>query len=377
MGVEIKMLTETEKLGLRQPVEKIITYKLMLAKGFLRLAKKTKDQRTKSLLTEIGNRELEDKAFWDKEVRTLGLVVDNSSGRSFLDLQVVLMMGVLGPRGFAEWAIIAEDESVETLLIQAENIRDSGASDFWTRAASDERLHIDMIKTEVLGMESWEMGGGGGVRDVIFGANDGLVSILALVAGVFGAAYNSQAVLIAGVAGAVAGTISMGAGAYVSSKSEQEVTQKETQRKGSGKSKGPEGKLDDLVRFYQEQGFEEGAAVAIAKRVAREMEAQSAYNVGEDVGLTSEDSWPPAKAGLLTGISFLIFSLIPVVPFVLLDVVPAAITASFASILAMFFVGASKAVFTRKSWLFSGLEVMGVGIVATIATYLIGLVSPF
>ncbi|MBU7026681.1 MAG: VIT1/CCC1 transporter family protein [Theionarchaea archaeon] len=141
------------------------------------------------------------------------------------------MMRILGTRGFFEWAIIAEDESIEDLAILAGNIDDVATSEEWMRMASDEWLHIERMKKDILGMEAWEMGGGGGVRDVIFGANDGLVSILALLAGVYGAITESHPILIAGIAGAVAGAISMGAGAYLSSKSEQEVTQKENRRK--------------------------------------------------------------------------------------------------------------------------------------------------
>jgi hypothetical protein len=109
-------------------------------------------------------------------------------------------------QGFFEWAIIAEDEVVEDFAIQVANIADLTTSEEQTKIASDERLHIERMKKGVLGMEGWEMGGGGRVRDVIFGASDGLVSILALVAGVYGAITESHPILIAGIAGAVAGT---------------------------------------------------------------------------------------------------------------------------------------------------------------------------
>jgi VIT1/CCC1 family predicted Fe2+/Mn2+ transporter len=286
------------------------------------------------------------------------------------------MMSILGTRGFFEWAIIAEDESAEGLAILAGNLTDSTASEMWTRIASDERLHIERIKKQVLGMEGWEMGGGGGVRDVIFGANDGLVSILALLAGVYGAATESRLILIAGVAGAVAGAISMGAGAYVSSKSEQEVTEKENQRKGIRKKQSPEEEREELARFYQTQGFKKQEAEAIASRVSAEMELRAEYTIGEEVGLTSEEAWPPIKAAILTGLSFAIASVIPILPFAFMEVTPAAMTAAIASIAALFGVGASKAIFTRKGWIGSGLEMMAVGTLAAAATYAIGLLIP-
>jgi hypothetical protein len=94
-------------------------------------------------------------------------------------------MAILGARGFIEWLVVAEDEILEEMFILAENLPDKGSAERWGRIIGDERLHIEHLKKELLGMESWEMGGGGGVRDVVFGVNDGLVSILALIASVF------------------------------------------------------------------------------------------------------------------------------------------------------------------------------------------------
>jgi VIT1/CCC1 family predicted Fe2+/Mn2+ transporter len=242
--------------------------------------------------------------------------------------------------------------------------------------ASEERLHVERIKKEVLGMEAWEMGGGGGVRDVIFGANDGLVSILASVMLVYGAITESYFILIAGVAGAVAGAISMGAGAYLSSKSEKEVTEKEGERKGIRKKQSPEEERKQLLKFYQAKGFKTKDAEAIVDRVSSELESMAKFTVGEEVGLTSEESWPPVKASILTGLSFATFSLIPIIPFAFLDVTPAVITAVVASIITLFGVGSSKAIFTRKSWIRSGLEMMAIGTLAATATYIIGLLIP-
>jgi len=362
-----------ERRALLDAAKKVHADKLMQAKGYDRLARKTQDERTKRLLAEIGAGEAQDAEYWAGRIRELGEERERLTSAFLTDLRVSLMLSILGTRGFFEWAIIAEDESVEDLAILAANLADSDASETWTRIASDERLHIERIKDQVLGMEGWEMGGSGGVRDVIFGANDGLVSILALTAGVYGAATESRLILIGGVVGAVGGAISMGAGAYISSKSEQEVTEKENQRKGIKKKRTPEEEKAELARFYQAQGFGKEEAEAVAARVMAQMELRAEYTVGEEVGLTVGESWPPTKAAILTGLSFAIASLVPILPFAFLDVTPAAITAALASFAALFGVGASKAIFTRKSWVGSGLEVLAVGTVAAGASYAIGL----
>ena len=369
-------LTDTEENALLDAAERVHAYKLMQAKGYHRLARKAQDERIERLLMDIGSGEAEDAEHWVEGINALSEGRGKLSTSFLTDLRIRLMMGILGTRGFFEWAVIAEDESVEDLAIIAGNLADDATSATWTRIASDERLHIERIKQQVLGMEGWEMGGGGGVRDVIFGANDGLVSILSLLSGVYGAVTDSRVILIAGVAGAVAGAVSMGAGAYLSSKSEQEVTEKESERKGIRKRRSPEEEQAELVGFYQARGFEKQEADAIARRVGAQMEAEAEYTLGEELGLTSEDAWPPWKAAVLTGLSFAIASVVPILPFAIMEVTPAAIAAAVASIAALFAVGASKATFTRKSWVTSGLEMMAIGTLAAAATYAIGLLFP-
>ena len=369
-------LTDRERKALLDAAKKIHTYKFMQAKGYERLVKRARDERTKQLLAEISANELSESEYWSQKIQQLAREGERSFKDSFASRKVGAMMAILGTRGFFEWAIIAEDESVEDLATRAANIDDLAASEEWTRIASDERLHIERIKKDILGMEGWEMGGGGGLRDVIFGANDGLVSILALVAGVYGAMTESYPILIAGIAGAVAGAISMGAGAYLSSKSEKEVTEKESERKGIRRRGTPEEEREKLVRFYQARGFKRREAEAVADRVASEMESREMYTVGEEIGLTSEESWPPIKAAFLTGLSFAVASIIPILPFAFMMVTPAVITAAIASMACLFGVGASKATFTRKSWIRSGAEMMAIGTLASAATYAIGLVIP-
>jgi VIT1/CCC1 family predicted Fe2+/Mn2+ transporter len=88
----------------------------------------------------------------------------------------------------------------------------------------------------------------------------------------------------------------------------------------------------------------------VVNRVALQVELKESYTIGEEVGLTSEEAWPPTKAAILTGLSFAIVSVIPVLPFAFMEVTPAVITAVIASIACFFIVGARKAIFSRKSW---------------------------
>jgi VIT1/CCC1 family predicted Fe2+/Mn2+ transporter len=168
----------------------------------------------------------------------------------------------------------------------------------------------------------------------------------------------------------------MGAGSYLSAKSEKEVTDKESDRKGIKRKGNPEEEKAKLVRFYQARGFKRRDAEAVADRVAQQGGLKESCTIGEEVGLTSEESWPPTKAALFTGLSFAVVSFIPILPFAFMEVNPAVITAAIASIGCLFLVGASKAIFSRKSWIRSGIEMMAIGALASIATYAIGLAIP-
>jgi VIT1/CCC1 family predicted Fe2+/Mn2+ transporter len=361
--------------GLRQAARRVITFKMMQSKGYERVAKRASEGATRRLLRQVSSDEADDAAYWQERTRELGLGDERSAG-ALLDLRVALMMSVLGTRAFFEWAIIAEDENLEELALHAHNLASEELSQAWTRMASDERLHVERMKKEILGMEGWEMQEGGGVRDVIFGANDGLVSILALVAGVYGAITDTHTILVAGLAGAVAGSISMGAGSYLSSKSEKEVTEKESDRKGIRSRGTGGGETEDLVEFYRASGFDRRQSEAIAQRVSQRMELTAELTIGEETGLAAEESWPPIKAGVLTALSFAIASVVPILPFGFLSVTPAVVAAAGASMASLFAVGASKALFTRKSWVRSGLEMMAIGTLAAAGTYVIGLAFP-
>ena len=283
------------------------------------------------------------------------------------------MMGVLGTKGLFEWAVIGEEEGIQDFAVQAEKIRDTATSETWSRLASDERMHLERMKTEVLGMEAWEIRGGGGVRDMIFGANDGLVSTLAFVAGVFGAITDPHIVLLSGIAELIAGTISMAAGAYQSSKSELEVLERESEREKMKKARTPEEERETLIKFYQREGFKRAEAEAIVDRISVKEELPTQAGALEELGLAPKELGNPVKAGVLCGTSFGLAAVVPILPFTFpISSWQALIVSIIATVVALFGVGAMKTIFSRKNWVRSGLEMMIIGALAAAITYLIG-----
>ena len=308
----MSILSDGEKGSLLDAAKKIHSNKLVQIKGYRVLVDRAKDERIKQLLIRIGDDEEKIAEFWSGRMRELGGDVQTSSLLG--DWKVSLMISILGTKGFFEWAVIGEEEGIQDLAIQAEKIRDTTTSETWSRYASDERMHLDRMRTEVLGMEAWEIHGGSGVRDVIFGANDGLVSTLAFVAGVMGAIMDPYVILLSGIAELFAGTISMAAGAYQSSKSELEVMERESQRE-TVKGRTPEEEKEELVRFYQSEGYTSAEAEAIVERIAKEKEFSIEMGTLEELGLAPEEIGNPIKAGVLCGLSFGISAIIPIFPF--------------------------------------------------------------
>jgi predicted membrane protein (TIGR00267 family) len=371
--MSMKELTNLERKRLLDAAKKIYANKLMQAKGFDILARKAEDERIKQLLLRISGDEAGHAEFWFERIKELGGKSQGATKTFFRDWKVGFMMRILGTKGFFEWAVVGEEESIRDLAVQAENISDEATSEAWNRTASDERLHLERIKTEVLGVDVWEIRGGGGVRDMIFGANDGLVSTLAFVAGVFGAITNPSIVLLSGIAELFAGTISMAVGSYQSSKSELEVLEKESQRKKVKKGTTAEEEREELIKFYEAEGFKKGEAEAIVDRIVKKKELPSQAGTLEELGLAPEELGSPVKAGVLCGISFGLAAMVPILPFAFpvssWDALIASIIATMAT---LFGVGAMKTIFSRKNWVRSGLEMMVIGASAAAITYVIG-----
>jgi len=371
-------LTNVERKKLLDAAKKIHAHKVMKAKGFAILARKAKDERIKQLLLRISTDEANHAKFWFERIKELGGKREGATKTLLRDRKVGFMMRVLGTKSFFEWAVVGEEEGVQDVAVQAENIGDTATSEAWSRTASDERLHLERMKSEVFGMEAWEIRGGGGVRDMIFGANDGLVSTLAFVVGAFGAFTDPYIVLLTGIAELFAGTISMAVGSYQSSKSELEVLERESRRKQVKKRRTPEEEREELMKFYQTEGFESGEAEAIVDRIVKEKESPAQAGTLKELGLAPEELGNPVKAGVLCGVSFGFAALVPILPFVFpIGSWEALIASVIGTVITLFGVGAMKTIFSRKNWVRSGLEMMVIGASAAAITYVVGKLFSF
>ncbi|MFN2466350.1 MAG: VIT1/CCC1 transporter family protein [Candidatus Dormibacteria bacterium] len=229
--------------------------------------------------------------------------------------------------------------------------------------------HLDRI----LARETWHTRGGGWISGAIYGVNDGLAAVFGIVAGTSAATSGGGLVLIAGLAGAIASAVSMGSGAYLATKSENELYEAQVSRERQEIEDSPEEELEELVLFYQLKGLSEAEAKLLADRMSQNPQAMLDAMAQEELGLSIEAKGKPLQSGLAALVSTGIGAIIPVIPFFFARGPGAIIAAAVISIVAHFAVGAAKALVTLRSWWASGLEMTVAGVVVGAVTYAVGL----
>ncbi len=225
----------------------------------------------------------------------------------------------------------------------------------------------------ILGRESWHRTGAGWISGAIYGANDGLAAVFGIVAGVSGATGGSSFVLTAGLFGAIASALSMATGAYLAERSEGEVAAANVERERQEIVEHPDEEKEEVSLFFQLKGIEKEMADHLANQLAENPEAMLKVHGPEELGGLEATS-RPVESAIAAGVSTFIGAMIPVLPFFWLRGTSAVITAAIVSLIAHFLVGASKALFTLRTWWSAGLEMTVAGLIVGSITYAIGLV---
>jgi len=215
---------------------------------------------------------------------------------------------------------------------------------------------------------------GGWLRPAVFGASDGLVSNFALVAGVAGgttaAGAHSNAVLLAGLAGLVAGACSMAAGEYVSVASQSELGEAEIELERIELEARPEAELQELTETYVRRGVDPSLARTVAEQLSRDPDAALDVHVREELGIDPHDLPSAKTAAVSSFLSFTVGALIPLIPYLLgADTLWPALLVSLS---ALFGIGVLVSRVTVRSWWFAGLRQLVLGGVAAGVTYVVG-----
>ena len=190
----------------------------------------------------------------------------------------------------------------------------------------------------------------GGWADAIYGVNDGLGAVFGIVSGVAGAttglADERHFILIAGLAGMLASSLSMGAGAYLAVTSEREVHDAEIARETAEIEENPEEEKEEMALFYQLQGFSVEESHRMAERLAEDPEQMVRAMAQNELGLSEEHLPNPWMSCLSAALSTGVGAFVPIIPFFFMGGTTAVIIAFSISLLAHFAVGAAKSVIT-------------------------------
>jgi predicted membrane protein (TIGR00267 family) len=214
------------------------------------------------------------------------------------------------------------------------------------------------------------------IREIVFGTEDGLLVPLGVVSGVAGATTNNFYVLIAGLAEAFAGSISMGAGAYLSSKAEHEVQQWAIAKEVNEVETIPEIEKNEIKVLFESEGLSAADASRIADLITTSKKSWIRTMVEKELGLSMDPIHTGPRDALVMGLSYLGGSLFPIAPYLLLPLHTALVFSVGLTLAALFGLGVYKSRIAHGKMLKGGLEVMAIGAFSGLAGYALGTLMP-
>jgi VIT1/CCC1 family predicted Fe2+/Mn2+ transporter len=213
---------------------------------------------------------------------------------------------------------------------------------------------------------------GGALRAIVFGANDGLVSNFSLVMGVAGGTSNNSVVLLAGIAGIVAGAFSMASGEWISIQSQRELYQNEIRIEREELRAFPAEERRELELIYRAKGIPPDAAHAMVDSIMSRGEIALDTLAREELGLDPNTLGSPWVAAISSFVAFALGASLPVIPFLFGSGAAPTIIAAVLSVLALFGVGAATSIFTGRHAGRAGLRMAVIGAVVSTVTFLVG-----
>ena len=212
--------------------------------------------------------------------------------------------------------------------------------------------------------ERWRVARMGRLREVVFGAQDGLLSTVALVTGVAVAVENQATVLVAGLAAALPGMLSMATGAFLGSRAEQDVQRAEIEREAQELEESPAEELAELVVLYQREGKTYQEARHLADEISQDKELWLRTLVEKELGISPDDTTNPIKDAFTMGVAFILGAILPILPHFFLEG-GLAITISISAALAgLFILGVGKGRLVQRSPFLQGMEILVIGAIS-------------
>jgi len=216
-------------------------------------------------------------------------------------------------------------------------------------------------------------GKSGALRAAIFGANDGLVSSVSLIMGVAGAGVSNKVIIVAGVAGLLAGAFSMAAGEYVSMRVQREVFERLIHLEAHEIGSDAEAERKELELLYERKGISKDLAARLAEELMRDPQVALDTHAREELGLDPQEGlgspWAAAGSSFAT---FSVGAAIPLIPFLLGSGNAAVVTSAVLALIALFAIGAGMSFLTGRTLYASGLRMLLIGGGAALITFGVG-----
>jgi VIT1/CCC1 family predicted Fe2+/Mn2+ transporter len=211
---------------------------------------------------------------------------------------------------------------------------------------------------------------GGWLRPAVFGAMDGLVTNVSLIAGVGGGGAGSHIIVLTGLAGLAAGAFSMATGEYVSVSSQNELVAAEVRKERNELEQHPDAERAELAGMLREQGVDPDLAAQVASQLSAHLESALAVHVRAELGVDHRELPSPVTAAAASLLTFAVGALIPLLPY-LLGLASLAASLGLAAV-AAFSGGGVVARLTDRPFLRGALRQLLLGALAAGVTYLIG-----
>jgi VIT1/CCC1 family predicted Fe2+/Mn2+ transporter len=331
------------------------------------------DQRLAELYTRMAEAEERHAALWRERLDAAGVAAP---------LRPSWRASTLG------WVARRVGAAVVAPVIADQEVTGRGMYDDQPEAAgtslpADERSHARLLRQVTGGVAGTTLArfegrhravGGNALRAAVLGANDGLVSNFSLALGVAGASGGGTVVLVAGIAGLLAGSLSMALGEWLSVQSARELYANQIAVEAAELAAFPEEEEEELRLIYEAKGIEPAQAREVAHRIISGDQSVALDTLArEELGIDPEElGGSPWVAGGTSFFLFAIGALVPIIPFFFSEGLPAIAAAAILSGLALFLVGVGITIVTGQGALRSGLRQLGFGLAAAAITYAVG-----
>lgn len=345
------------------------------------MAKNEKSQNLKDFYNKLAEIETSHALVWEKRLTEAGVSVPPYK-LCFRARILAFVARKFGNRTLVESMNANEDGASSAYASLAADIPEARGM------ANDEKSHSRafqaLIGTKldascIAGSESaHKSAGGNALRAGVMGANDGLVSNFCLVMGMAGATdaagQGGSVLLLTGIAGLLAGAISMALGEWLSVQSSRELYEKQIAVEKAELEGGPQEEIEELTLIYQAKGLSAEEAHTMAERMAQNDKAMLDTLAREELGINPDDLGGSAwEAAFTSFILFAIGAIIPVIPFFFMtQSLNAVILSAVLSFLGLFGLGAATSLMTGRNLWFSGLRQAFFGILASIVTFAVG-----